>query len=217
MARDGFHQELQEIHEITIGMASLIERALAQAAQALMQRDRTLARKVRAEDGKIDELLHTIRIRCTEVAARHAPVGGDLRELTVAQLVASELERMGDHASAIAKRTLELPDDAPRIILGDLGELAKVVRGQVHDGVLAFVSGDEQAARAVCQGDDAVDKLYKALFSDLITYMESGGESARIGTSLLFAAHDFERIGDRMTNICEDVIYLATGQIVELN
>ena len=217
MARDGFHQELQAIHEITIGMASLVERALAQATQALMQRDRTLARKVRAEDAKIDELLHTIRIRCTEVAARRTPAAGDLRELTVAQLVASELERMGDHAAGIAKRTLELTDDAPRIILGDLGELAKVVRSQVHDGILAFVSGDEQAARAVCQGDDAVDKLYKALFADLVTYMESGGESAQIGTSLLFAAHDFERIGDRMTNICEDAIYLATGQIVELN
>jgi phosphate transport system protein len=217
MARDGFQQELQAIHEITIGMASLVEQALAQASRALMQRDRNLARKVRTEDAKIDELLHTIRIRCTEVAARQAPLAGDLRELTVAQLVASELERMGDHAAGIAKRTLELPDDAPRVILGDLGELAKVVRSQVHDGVSAIVSGDEQAARAVCMGDDAVDKLYKALFADLVSYMESGGESAQIGTSLLFAAHDFERIGDRMTNICEDVIYLATGQIVELN
>ncbi|HKV83904.1 MAG TPA: phosphate signaling complex protein PhoU [Ktedonobacterales bacterium] len=217
MARDAFQREMLEIQEITVGMAALVERALAQASQAFLKRDHALARRVRAEDAQIDELLRTIRIRCTDVTARKAPVDRDLRELSVAQLVASELERMGDHAVGIAKRTLDMRDEVPPRILGDLAELAKAVMAQVRAGIEAFATANEQAARDVCRNDDAVDKAYKAIRGEVVTYMEGGGEAARVGSGLLFLAHDFERIGDRMTNICEDIVYLVTGQIEELN
>lgn len=217
MARDAFQREMQQVQEVMISMAALVERALAQATQALLKRDVALARTVRSEDAQIDELQRSIRIRCTEVTGRHAPAGRALRELSVAQLIASELERMGDHAVGIAKRTLDMRDDAPPRILGDLGELAKTVMKQVRAGIEALATSNEQEAREVCRGDEAVDTIYKGIRNDVMAYMEAGGEAARIGSSLLFMAHDFERIGDRMTNICEDIVYLVTGQIEKLN
>ena len=217
MARDAFQREMQQVQEVTISMAALVERALAQATQALLKRDFALARTVRSEDAQIDELQRSIRIHCTEVTGRHVSAGRDLRELSVAQLIASELERMGDHAVGIAKRTLDMRDNAPPRIMGDLGELAKAVMKQVRSGIEALATTDEQAAREVCRGDEAVDKIYKGIRNDVMAYMEAGGEAARIGSSLLFMAHDFERIGDRMTNICEDIVYLVTGQIEKLN
>ena len=217
MVRDAFQHEMQQVQEVMISMAALVERALAQATQALLKRDYALARTVRSEDAQIDELQRAIRIRCTDVTGRHASGGRDLRELSVAQLIASELERMGDHAVGIAKRTLDMRDDAPPRILGDLGELAKAVMKQVRAGIEALATTNEQAAREVCRGDEAVDTIYKGIRKDVMAYMEAGGEAARIGSSLLFMAHDFERIGDRMTNICEDIVYLVTGQIEKLN
>lgn len=217
MARDAFQREMQQVQEVMISMAALVERSLAQATQALLKRDFGLARTVRSEDAQIDELQRDIRIRCTEVTGRYAPSGRYLRELSVAQLIASELERMGDHAVGIAKRTLDMRDDAPPRILGDLGDLSKLVMKQVRAGIEALATMNEQAAREVCRGDEAVDTIYKGIRTDVMAYMEAGGEAARIGSSLLFMAHDFERIGDRMTNICEDIVYLVTGQIEQLN
>ena len=217
MARDAFQREMQHVQEVMISMATLVERALAQATQALLKRDYALARTVRAEDARIDELQREIRMRCTDVTGRYAPSGRDLRELTAAQLIASELERMGDHAVGIAKRTLDMRDETPPRFLGDISELAKAVMKQVRAGIEALATNNEQEAREVCQGDKNVDTIYKAIRKDVMAYMEAGGEAARIGSSLLFLAHDFERIGDRMTNISEDIVYLVTGQIEKLN
>ena len=217
MTRDAFHQELREIEEAVVQMASLVEAAIARATQALTQRDTLLAEEVVAGDGTVNEMQRSIRNRCISVMARQAPVARDLRELSTVQLVINELERMGDHAVGIAKQTLRLRETEQLPLAGDLVELAKLVREQVRIGIQAFIDVNVQAARDVCLRDDEIDHQYRAIFTELVERMTKDPALIPAATSLLFAAHDLERIGDRVTNICEDVIYMVTGEIEELN
>ncbi|HEX6797624.1 MAG TPA: phosphate signaling complex protein PhoU [Ktedonobacterales bacterium] len=217
MTRDAYHQELREIEEAVVQMAALVEAAIARATQALTQRDTLLAEEVIAGDGTVNEMQRSIRNRCISVMARQAPVARDLREISTVQLVINELERMGDHAVGIAKQALRLRETEQLPLSGDLVELAKLVREQVRAGTSAFIDVNVQAARDVCLRDDEIDHQYRTIFSELVERMTKDPALIPAATSLLFAAHDLERIGDRVTNICEDVIYMVTGEIEELN
>lgn len=219
MTRDAFHQELREIEESVIQMATLVESSITRAMQALTQRDTILAEEVRAGDAAVNELQRSIRNRCISVIARQAPVARDLRELTTVELVINELERMGDHAVGIAKQVLRVREYEPMTssTAGDLNELAKLVRDQVRAGIEAFVNVNMQQARDICLKDDEIDLQYKSIFGELLDHMTKDPTLVPMATSLLFVAHDLERIGDRVTNICEDVIYMVTGEIEELN
>jgi len=217
MPRDAFHQELREIEEMVIQMGSLVESSIARAMQALMRHDTLLAEEVRQSDRMINELQRSTRNRCFSVMARQAPVARDLRELATVQLVINELERMGDHAVGIARQVTRIPEIEPLPSLSDLSDMAKLVQEQVQGGIQAFVDVNVQAARDVCAKDDEIDHLHSAIFTDLLARMAKGTTNIQLATSLLFATHDLERIGDRVTNICEDVIYMVTGEIEELN
>lgn len=215
--RDSFHQELREIEESVIQMATLVEDAIARSMQALVRRDRSLADEVLAGDRAVNDLQRTIRNRCISVIARQAPVAKDLRELSTVQLVINELERMGDHAVGIAKQVFRLEGYEQLATTADLNELAKLVRTQVRGGIQAFVDVNVQLARELCSKDDEIDHQYKRIFSELLEQMRRDANTVPPATSLLFVAHDLERIGDRVTNICEDVIYMVSGEIEELN
>jgi phosphate transport system protein len=217
MTRDAFHQELREIEESVIQMATLVENAIARATQALARRDTALAEEVIANDGTINELQRGIRNRCISVMARQAPVARDLRELVTVLLVISELERMGDHAVGIARQTMRVIGHESLPLVTDLLEIATLVRQQVRDVIQAFVDVNVRAAREICQRDDAIDHRYRVLFTGLLERMTRDSAAIQMATSLLFAAHDLERIGDRVTNIGEDIIYMVTGEIEELN
>lgn len=217
MPRDSFHKELHEIEEAVIQMATQVESAIARAMQSLSRGNVALATEVVASDNAVNELQRAIRNRCISVMARQAPVARDLRQLITVQLVINELERMGDHAVGIAKQTLRLKDAEPLEMTGDLAELARLVREQVRAGIQAFVDVNVQEAREICTRDDEIDRLYREFFTALVDRMANDPAIIAGATSLLFAAHDLERIGDRVTNICEDVIYMVTGEIEELN
>ncbi len=217
MPRDTFHQELREIEESVITMATLVESAIARAMQALTQRDADLAGVVIASDGEVNEMQRSIRSRCTNVIALQAPVARDLRELITVQLVINELERMGDHAVGIAKQAVRVRDYEPSPIAYELSELAKLVRQQVRACIEAFVDVNVQQAREICVKDDEIDQQYRLIFNEVLNLMTRDSTSVPLATSLLFIAHDLERIGDRVTNICEDVIYMVSGLIEELN
>lgn len=217
MTRDAYHQEVREIEEAVVQMAALVEAAIARAATAITQRDTLLAEEVISGDSTVNEMQRSIRNRCISVMARQAPVARDLREISTVQLVINELERMGDHAVGIAKQTLRLREAEQLPLAGDLVELAKLVREQVRTGTSAFIEVNVQAARDVCLHDDEIDHKYRAIFTELVERMTKDPAIIPAATSLLFAAHDLERIGDRVTNICEDVIYMVTGEIEELN
>lgn len=217
MPRDTFHQELREIEESVITMATLVESEIARSMQALTQRDVALAEGVVASDSEVNELQRNIRSRCTNVIALQAPVARDLRQLITVQLVINELERMGDHAVGISKQTLRIRDYETSPIAYELSELAKLVREQVRDCIQAFVDVNVQQAREICAKDDEIDHQYRTIFNEVLSVMTSDSAAVPMATSLLFIAHDLERIGDRVTNICEDVIYMVSGQIEELN
>lgn len=217
MPRDNFHQELREIEEAVITMATLVESAIARSMQALTQRDAVLAEGVVASDGEVNELQRTIRSRCINVIALQAPVARDLRELITVQLVINELERMGDHAVGISKQALRIRDYEISPVAYELSELAKLVRQQVRACIQAFVDVNVQQAREICMKDDEIDEQYRTIFDEVLGLMTRDSSMAPLATSLLFIAHDLERIGDRVTNICEDVIYMVSGQIEELN
>lgn len=217
MPRDNFHQELREIEEAVITMATLVESAIARSMQALTQRDAVLAEGVIASDGEVNELQRTIRSRCINVIALQAPVARDLRELITVQLVINELERMGDHAVGISKQALRIRDYEISPVAYELSELAKLVRQQVRACIQAFVDVNVQQAREICMKDDEIDEQYRTIFDEVLGLMTRDASLAPLATSLLFIAHDLERIGDRVTNICEDVIYMVSGQIEELN
>jgi len=209
MTREAFHQELREIEEVVIQMASLVEGAIARAMQALLRRDTLLAEDVRTGDGTVNELQRNIRNRCISVIARQSPVARDLRELITVQLVITELERMGDYAVGIAKQAIRIKEYEPLPIAGDMNELAKLVREQVRAAIQAFIDVNIQSARDICAKDDEISELLGVMTRDPNTVTQ--------GTALLFVAHDLERIGDRVTNICEDIIYMVSGEIEELN
>ncbi len=217
MARKAFHQELREIEESVIQMASLVEAEIAQAMQALSRRDTDLAEDVIKKDGEVNEMQRTIRSRCIAQMALQAPVASDLRELVTVQLVINELERMGDHAVSISKQSMRLREHEPLELVNELVEMAKLVREQVRDCIQAFVDVNVSLARDVCGQDDAVDHYYRDILSEIIHLMSTEPTKVAPATSLLFVAHDLERIGDRVTNIGEDVIYMVTGEVEELN
>lgn len=217
MPRDTFHQELREIEEAVITMATLVERAIAQSMEALTRRDMALAEEVIARDAEVNELQRSIRSRGANLIALQAPVARDLRELITVQLVINELERMGDHAVGVAKQTLRIRDFETPPIAHELSELARLVREQVRACIQAFVDVNVQQAREICRQDDEIDHRYRAIFNEALALMSRDSTLAPLATSLLFIAHDLERIGDRVTNICEDVIYLVSGEIEELN
>src|SRR5689334_1106118 len=171
MARQTFHQELREIEESVIQMAALVEREVARAIQALSQRDTVLATEIVSSDDEVNEFQRSIRSRCINAMALQAPVARDLRELVTVQLVINELERMGDHAVGIARQTMRIREYEPLPIMGRLSELCTLVSAQVRDCIQAFIDVNVQQARAICQRDDDIDHLYRAIFSDLLAEM----------------------------------------------
>jgi len=217
MTRDAFHKELREIEELVIQMAALVEAEIAQAMQALKLRDPEVARDVVRRDGEVNNLQRDIRSRCISLIALQSPVASDLRELVTVQLVINELERMGDHAVGIAKQSLRLQDHEPLALVNDLIEMAKLARVQVRDGIQAFIDVNVQQAREICAKDDEIDQQYRTIFTAILNTMAKDPTTITPAASLLFVAHDIERIADRVTNICEDVIYMVSGEVEELN
>lgn len=217
MPRDSFHHDLREIEEAVIQMGTLVENEIAQAMQALTRRDTALAEEVIASDSAVNDLQRSIRSRCINLIALQAPVARDLRELSTVQLVINELERMGDHAAGIARQSIRVKDYEPHPLIGELGEVAKLVREQVRDAIQAFIDVNVQQARDISAKDDEIDYRYRTIFTELINTMTGDPSLVPCGTGLLFIAHDLERIGDRVTNICEDIVYMVSGEIEELN
>lgn len=217
MPRDAFHKELRTIEEAVIQMATLVESEVARSLLALTRRDRALAEAIMTDDDQVNVLERNIRNHAISVIALQAPVARDLRELTSVQLIISELERMGDHAVDIARQALRIREYDPLPLMADVADLAKIVRQQVRGGIQALADENLDAARMVSANDDAVDQLYKALYAKALDAMAREPTTIPAATYLLFVLRDLERIGDRVTNICEHLIYMVTGQIEELN
>jgi phosphate transport system protein len=214
--RDHLEQEMRGVRDDVLRMGSMVVQAIHEAVEALVDGDRERATAVIVNDVHINDMQAAILVQVASTIATQAPVARDLRYLLALDRVTYELERMGDHAASVAKQAQRLADDVPPAAtrLRNIGLAAAEL---VSDVLRALIDVDEEAARAVAARDDEVDHRYKRAFDETMTWLRAEPDRLADGISLLFAAHDLERIGDRATNIAEDVVFLTSGRIEDLN
>jgi phosphate transport system protein len=215
--RGSLDAEMRDVKEGVLRMGSYVEEQILAAHDAIMNRDATLAAAVIASDGRINEVQRAVTGLVAMTIATQAPVARDLRFLLALDRVTYELERMGDHAGSVAKQARKLAGVTSMVTYDELTPMATLAAQQVRDVVMALVDIDEAKAREVATRDDEIDRLYHRLFDDVLEEMRTDPAKVDPGTRILFAAHYLERIGDRVTNIAEDVVFLATGEVEDLN
>lgn len=219
MIRRHFEEELEAVRDIASRMAALVEDAIRLSMKSLLNRDRELADRVVEGDKEINRLHVHLRAEVFTIISTQAPVASDLRLLIGIQYIGAELERMGDYATRIAKRSRRLvgePESSTTVYV-ELGQMAELVEQQVHDILDAFIAVDQEAAQAVAERDDAIDRLYRKIFGEQISLLTEEPEYALRTQYLLNVAHTLERLADRVTNVAEDIVFLATGDVVELD
>jgi phosphate transport system protein len=215
--RRTFDRALDAVKDDVLRLGALVEAAIERAVRALVDRDTDLADSVRWDDAQVNELQREINTEIATLIATQQPMGRDVRELLALYHASAELERMGDYAVNIAKLAQQLAAEPETPILKQIPLMEQLCREQLRAAMRALVDISEEGARAVCQRDDEIDHLYNSVYEDAVSLMEVLPERARQATHMLFTAHHLERLGDRVTNIGEDVVYLATGQVEDLN
>ena len=219
MTREAFRRELEKLRESLLDMAGRVESQIDEALAALRELDREAADRVRRNDQAINELFRQIRERVFMVVATQQPVAGDLRMLMGLQYIAIELERIGDYAGRIARRTAILAGLPNRPLRAEFGLMGELASQQVRDILDALIEQNVEVATEVAAKDDEIDRLYIRVFDDLIEELGSGtecSEDALRSVTLIQVGHDLERIGDRVRNVAEDVVFLESGRVVEM-
>jgi phosphate transport system protein len=218
-SRRHLHVEIDELESALMSLGALVDDALARAVAAVLERDALAAQAVIAADAALNRLQLRIREQSFHILLTQAPVARDLRNVLAVMQMGSELERMGDHCTHIAKETVALcglPEELPMQARARIGELGQLCAAQLRDILSATLRRDAEAARRVAAADENVDAAYDAAVADLVEAMRLQPRSAPNATYLLFIARCLERIGDRVTNIAEDLVYLETGEIADL-
>ncbi len=209
--------QLSELYQQILRMGALVEEALRKAVEALRTDNDELAELVTAEDKKIDLMHIAIEDMSTQIIALEQPVATDLRELITATKLASDLERIGDHARHIARRVNKLPQELLAIALPSIEQMAQVGTEMLHDSLSAYVERNETKAREVAERDDEIDNAHRSLYRSLVGMMRDRPEWIEHGVELMFLNRYMERLGDHVTNMCEWVIFARSGEHVELN
>ncbi len=217
MPRESFAQELEALQGEMMVLGSMTERAIVRAVEALKARDQEAARQIIADDALINRKRFEIEEACIQMIATQQPMASDLRTIIAILHIIVDLERMADHAGGIARITLLVGDKPHLKPLIDIPRMAELGVGMLRRSLDAFLRRDAETARAICAEDDAVDALYDQVYRELLTYMLGDPSTIDRATHLLWAAHNLERIADRVTNLCERVIYLVTGKMEEIN
>ncbi len=206
-----FADELELLSADIAHMGGLAEQQLAQAIEAVAQRDSALAEKTISDDARIDELEIQIETNGIRVLALRQPMALDLREVVSAIKISSDLERVGDLSKNIGKRALVLNREEPVRLTKGLTHMGRMALTQLKDVLDAFSARNAEQATAVWRRDEEIDELYNSLFRELLTYMMEDPRTIGLCTHLLFVAKNLERIGDHATNIAEIVYYLVVG------
>ena len=212
-----YDRELEALGRRIAEMGGLAEKMLSEAMDALAAFDVDLAHRVAACDARLDELHREIEERAILTIARRQPLAVDLRECIAAIRISGDIERVGDLAKNIAKRTVKIASEArvPRAIVG-LKSMHEIAAMQLKDSLDAYALRDAERARAVWENDADLDMLEDSVFRDLLTFMMEDPRNISFCTHLLFCSKNLERIGDHTTNISETVVYLITGEAMPL-
>jgi phosphate transport system protein len=216
MTREQYAHQLKDLRSSVVAVASMVGKAIDNSVVALVQRDVSLAQQVVADDRAINEHRWQTEEHALLLIATQAPMAKDLRTIAAAIHIVTDLERMADHAAGIAKIALQTADQPPIKPLIDIPRMSEIARAMLHDAITAYIEDDEAAARAIVARDDVVDGLYDQIYRELLTFMLADPTTIDQATHLLWAAHNLERVADRVTNICERVVFAVTGQLEEL-
>ena len=217
MPRETFERELQRLQDQTMALGSMVEEAIMASTDVLKRRDMEGSRRVIAQDHLVNEKRFAIENDALVLIATQQPMAGDLRTIAAVLDITSELERMGDYAKGIAKINLLIGEGPLLKPLVDVPRMAEKTCDMLHRALDAFARRDTETALAIPTEDDEVDSLYNQVYRELITYILADPRVIEQANYLLWVAHNLERAADRVTNICERVIFTVTGKMVELD
>ena len=207
-----FEADLKKLRDMIAAMGGLVERAVADATTALLDRNPELAARVIENDAQINAEEHAVEQFAVRLLALRQPVADDLRHVIQALKIVTDLERVGDYAANIAKRSIVINQVASSFTLSGLGQMARLVQQNLKSSIDTVGEASPEKAISVWRADQAVDDLYNTIFRELITYMMEDPRNITPCTHLLFIAKNLERIGDHTTNMAELTYYAVTGE-----
>lgn len=214
--RDTLDRQIRELYDDTLQLGSMVEEMIYKSVEALKNRDFEGSRKTYKSDEKINKKRFQIEEDTLVVIATQAPMAKDLRILASILEVSAELERIGDYAKGIALINVRMGSEPLLKPLIDIPKMAEITIKMLHKALAAFVKVDETAALEIPKDDDLVDDLYQSVYRELIGFMTNDDSTIDRATHLLWVAHNLERAADRVTNICERTVFIASGDMFEV-
>ncbi len=211
-----FHRRLREIQDDILVMGSMVQKAVLRSVEALKNRDLDLAHQIIADDQKVNQKRFEIEEKCIELIATQQPMASDLRLVVAVLNIIIEVERIGDYAGGIAKIAIMIGDEPPLKPLIDIPLMAERTVDMLRRSLDSFINRDAESARKIGAEDDYIDQLYDQVFRELLSFMAEDPRTITRATRLIWLAHNLERAADRVTNICERVIFVATGKMEEI-
>jgi phosphate transport system protein len=216
-SRAHFDTQLRSLQDDLLILASMVDKSIDRSVESLKQRDQLASEQVIRDDASINRKRFEIEEQAMLLIATQQPMARDLRVIISVLHMATDLERMGDYASGIAKIN-QLHGDQPLLKpLIDIPRMAELSRDMLRRSMDALLARDAEAAKQIAAEDDAVDNLYDQVYHELVMYMVADPKTIERATWLLWTAHNLERVADRVTNICERVVFIVTGQMQEMN
>ena len=215
--RTTLDREAGAINDDLLRMQKLVDQSIVRSVDSLKRRDQEVAQQVIDEDVEVNDLRFEIEEACLSLIATQQPAASDLRAVIAAMHMVVEMERMADHATGIAKTVIMMGDEPLLKPLIDIPRMAELAREMLRGSLEAYNERNAEKAKQVAAQDDEMDILYRAVFDELVEIMSKTPGSATRATYLLWCAHNLERIGDRVTNIAERVVFVNTGDMRELN
>ncbi len=216
MLRKTFENEIQQVKDDVLVLGSMVEKAIIDSVEALKKRDIKASETIFEEDKEINQKRFEIENKLMVLIATQQPMAHDLRLLASCMEIISELERMGDYAKGIANINMRMGDAPLLKPLIDVPRMARIGVDMLHEALSAFVNEDVETARSIPVKDDEVDALYNQVYRELMTFVIQDPKTIERANWLLWVAHNLERVADRVTNICERTIFIATGQMQEI-
>lgn len=217
MLRQTYERDLQRLQDDVLALGGMVEQAITASVASLKRRDMEASERVIAQDQAINQKRFGIERDVLVLIATQQPMASDLRVLAAILAIISELERIGDYAKGIARINLMIGPEPLVKPLVDIPRMGEKARDMLHRALVAFAERDTDLARAIPEEDDEVDDLYNQVYRELITYIITNPRTLDQANYLMWAAHNLERAADRVTNICERVIFTVTGELIELD
>jgi phosphate transport system protein len=216
MLRKTFESEIQQLKDDVLLLGSMVEQAILDSVEALKKRDIRESEKIFEEDQQINRKRFEIENKLMVLIATQQPMAHDLRLLASSMEIISELERMGDYAKGIANINIRMGDAPLLKPLIDVPRMAQIGADMLHRALTAFVNEDAEAAKLIPIQDDEVDALYNQVYHELMMFIIQDPKTIERANWLLWVAHNLERVADRVTNICERTVFIATGEMKEI-